>query len=109
MRLVEPGGMHGFNGWRGDFETIAIALARNSDPDALPEARAAVCSYFWAAPSGPVATGRLGPKSRTPALLAKHITADIAAASAWWGTLTDRERAAYLRGERPTASSEARA
>jgi hypothetical protein len=57
-------------------------------------------------------SGRLASaKKRTPAMLAKHITADIAAAGAWWQCLSAAERQGYQRGERepqiPTQSRQA--
>lgn len=106
MHRVELDGMHAFASWRQAYETIAIGLARQSDPDALPEARVALCTWFWSAPDGPVAR-KVFTRTPNPGHLAKQITDDIRAAGRWWESLSDAKRAAYLAPRRAEPAREA--
>lgn len=79
---IVPGGVaHGLRHWGDDYESIALELGQADAPDIAADA---LFAYFWLAPNGPIAGGRIKPARATPEHLAKRITADLDAAHEWW-------------------------
>lgn len=63
---------------RESYEVITASCNATSEPIAT---LAALLEYFWLAPHGPIASGRISHPS--PTLLAKRISRDLAEALAW--------------------------
>lgn len=106
MQRVGVAAIHAFSSWRQAYETIALGLAMASDPDAIAEARVALCAWFWSAPDGPVAR-RAFKRTPDPGALAKRITDDVEAAGRWWSSLSDDQRAVYLAQRNGAAAQQA--
>lgn len=79
---------HATRVWREQYEIVAAALNAVRGKPKL--ALRGVLAWFWTAPDGPIASGRI--KNPTPAHLATHISRDLVAAIEWWQA--DRERVA---------------
>lgn len=71
--LNQPSNVH-----RESYEVIAASCNATDDPIAT---LAALLEYFWLAPHGPIASGRI--TRPNPSVLARHVTDDLANALAW--------------------------
>ncbi len=87
--------------WTEDFRSVAVALHRLG-PD-KHVARVALCAWWWRAPEGPIAAGRVALHRANPGHLAKHLGADLEAAREWFEALDEDAQAAILAG--PSAPS----
>jgi len=85
--------VHSVRHWRADYATIAAGANATETPDA---ALWAVCAWFWLAPSGPVAAGRV--KRPEPRHLAKRVSTDLDAAYEWARSPDGREAVQSARG-----------
>lgn len=82
LEQVNPGAMHAHDVWQREFEVIAtVCNAVNGKPDL---ALRVVVEWFWTAPDGPIAGGRIASSIASPRHLAKHISRDLDGALQWW-------------------------
>jgi hypothetical protein len=77
------GVMHAEDSWRAKYQTSAAAIMAQFEPEEWLRVADAVCEYFWLAPHGPIGSKRVLPGKANPGLLAKYISRDIDAATAW--------------------------
>lgn len=74
--------LHALYSWERDYSTVASAC--NGHGSHAVAVLRAVMAYFWHAPTGPIASGRVKAPGAKPSMLAKNITSDIDAAHEWW-------------------------
>lgn len=77
-----PGALHALHAWERDYQTIAAVL-NGLEVASRRMGLTALVGWFWRAPDGPVASGRIKPSRAKPGQLAKNVSSDLHSAAAW--------------------------
>lgn len=86
MQKAGHASLHAETSWQEEYTTVVSALGVVPEEGRRTGLRA-VCEWFWLAPDGPVRARRGNPDYFNPGHLAKRISSDLKAASAWYASL----------------------